>query len=1009
MPDIFYPVFEPDQVLTNSQLNILRSYFDDQNRLTRNTLVGTGIGCGLDLILNNSNNSINTVIVTKGHGITSAGYLITWDTDTEYTSYKTYNDPITAKDPNELQKMKYRFGINLDNPPVPDLFELTNDASGVLLTPAFLSNKVAVLFLEISDVSDMLCTDEDCDARGHKRKFRVVPLLINKDFIAKMQTPPCSCSLPQISTKRISETLDCQFQNMNSSPSINGYYKPFISKACDNYGTAVKSLIDSGIFERLFRNSTDKNDVISGLTGINSVYINSLLDKGVPVQYCYDLLKDIITAYDELAEIICKIKECNINTDFPRHLMLSLVITSENPVTRLSYRNYFMPSAILQNYYQNILKAEIYVRRLYSLCVNFNFNAAYPNVKITPSKFGSAPLGEKAIPYYYNINNTYNISDYWNPDYLICGKKSDLKTIADINGETENSYISYDMEKYPFWRIEGYWGKNIQTVTSQILTQKKKFNLPFDLLSLKLNANSKGVNINLDCGFSDVLTDLINLWGEIKCTLISLQGYLSPQKTDGKEYLYGSERGKYLKKTADSDKIVEMVNALDMKNSSTVLDFTGDDKQKTILDIFSSLNRYVVQSFGEYYEPYRNDNADDLYKTGYQKIMYAGKNVNIILDYLQRIRCLLYRYIILSRIIKFRHDYYDSQLLLSSFGCKHDGLEHFGGVERGGTFVIVYDEKGNAVADFSLPYTICCENPPLVPFESLKDIFALPDFLITSKDTKVIKEYDHKAYGAAKYETVMEKEPAHGAVEIAQNKEGNVTRSSTVSYTPAANYAGEDSFILRVKDIDNKTSVTFPVSVFVAGAAAEDKGILAESSRTAEEAVTALTASKLKVNDISPDMRSDYSGSFDNAFTSLDELRKDMNNPSGAVKYFTDPEGNQLTDKLGEVSANLADKITKMSEVNPTANAKVIDSYSYAYNALLKTSLTIIANNKDDVKADSRLSGFMTKVGEQVKNITPYNKNVTLVVSNVNINPQTKPGFKVLTDKLIARQTTPLK
>ncbi len=42
-----------------------------------------------------------------------------------------------------------------------------------------------------------------------------------------------------------------------------------------------------------------------------------------------------------------------------------------------------------------------------------------------------------------------------------------------------------------------------------------------------------------------------------------------------------------------------------------------------------------------------------------------------------------------------------------SFFAMHLGMEHLGGVEKGGTFAIVYDEENQVIADFSLPYKCC--------------------------------------------------------------------------------------------------------------------------------------------------------------------------------------------------------------------------------------------------------------------------------------------------------------
>jgi hypothetical protein len=49
----------------------------------------------------------------------------------------------------------------------------------------------------------------------------------------------------------------------------------------------------------------------------------------------------------------------------------------------------------------------------------------------------------------------------------------------------------------------------------------------------------------------------------------------------------------------------------------------------------------------------------------------------------------------------------DDALLFSNFVSRHPGIEHFGGVARGGTFVLVYGDDAKVVGDFMLPY--CAE------------------------------------------------------------------------------------------------------------------------------------------------------------------------------------------------------------------------------------------------------------------------------------------------------------
>ncbi|RYZ58062.1 MAG: hypothetical protein EOO14_10160, partial [Chitinophagaceae bacterium] len=70
-PQTAYSVFEDNQVLTAEQLNSIGHYFDYQDRLTRTTLLGVGIVCGLEVQVGRE-----AIIVSRGAGITTDGDLL---------------------------------------------------------------------------------------------------------------------------------------------------------------------------------------------------------------------------------------------------------------------------------------------------------------------------------------------------------------------------------------------------------------------------------------------------------------------------------------------------------------------------------------------------------------------------------------------------------------------------------------------------------------------------------------------------------------------------------------------------------------------------------------------------------------------------------------------------------------------------------------------------------------------------------------------------------------------
>ena len=66
-----YPVFKPNQVLSEGQMNEIMTYLEPQDRATRTLAIGRGILCGLELQI-----AADSITVRPGIGLTSAGYIL---------------------------------------------------------------------------------------------------------------------------------------------------------------------------------------------------------------------------------------------------------------------------------------------------------------------------------------------------------------------------------------------------------------------------------------------------------------------------------------------------------------------------------------------------------------------------------------------------------------------------------------------------------------------------------------------------------------------------------------------------------------------------------------------------------------------------------------------------------------------------------------------------------------------------------------------------------------------
>jgi hypothetical protein len=82
-----YPIFMPNQVLKNNDLNSLVEYLDSQSRLTRTHLIGMGIVAGMEVSSSYDNESAK-ISVSPGCGITSEGYVISFPVLITITHYQ---------------------------------------------------------------------------------------------------------------------------------------------------------------------------------------------------------------------------------------------------------------------------------------------------------------------------------------------------------------------------------------------------------------------------------------------------------------------------------------------------------------------------------------------------------------------------------------------------------------------------------------------------------------------------------------------------------------------------------------------------------------------------------------------------------------------------------------------------------------------------------------------------------------------------------------------------------
>ena len=489
-----YPIFEANQTLTHEHLNDMFAYLDEQERLTRVSLIGIGIVCGLEIQYTNSE-----IHLSKGCGITSKGYLIVEPKDIVLTSYR--------KLPESLDYSLF------EQYSLWELFpadELTDKLSITQLTQDFLNDKAVLLFLELKEEELRNCSSSECNDKGFKVTATVRRLLVNKDVIAKANQLETGLAL---TTRLNLPDLHLPRYNVpNTGPATSNevlaaFLSVFITnklvfntgKALESAYNAFKPILQEAYPSNPFEtnNSTNNNFFSTKFGFLDNAPTTPLQVQFLP--YYYDFFDDLLKAYNEFrwkgVELLCTC--CPPESLFPCHLMLGVLFP--DPVTNLDiYRHHFLAAAV--NGCEQHTKEVVHLfQRIVEMIVSFSDFPQLPEpsvdsdtddqIRIIPSQLGDVPLSNKAIPYYYRQNDTLPLYQLWNFEKTRQNRAHhNLSYRSDEYDPPAPDFVvnalNYDLEQYNFLRIEGHLGKSYQHAVNNLLALKDSYRLPIDIIAL---------------------------------------------------------------------------------------------------------------------------------------------------------------------------------------------------------------------------------------------------------------------------------------------------------------------------------------------------------------------------------------------------------------------------------------------------------------------------------------------------------------------------------------------
>lgn len=703
-----YAVFERDQVLTETQLNSVVEYLDDQSRLTRTQLLGIGIVGGLWPSLGKEQ-----LVVSKGVGVTSDGDLLGLSADTIFDRWLPYDESAPAYD---------AFYDGEKRLPLIELLARDDPREGKPLAELSDSPEkmVAIAFMESYENDPDLCTGGDCDNKGRTARNTQRLLLIHREVAEKIRLnarfrtgSELARLLPRVRASRVDLGTGSDAKvDVTSAELFAARYRTAANSSFKALHEAARRLIEQ-VGDGAARGLPSPVGWTAGL----EKRLNALPGTVGGIQYFHAHAKDLVAVWNDLRAALFADDGvlCPGSGAFPKHLLLGALV--DPAVDRTGcYPAPWLAGGMIER------QRVIVLMRKFSLLLEAFELPKTQIPKVIPSRRESAALDERAIPVYYRADAA--LRELWNDTRRQRGESedntgyhwtqaTDLKPFlpeAPLAEKQLPDPFQVDQGGNDFYRIEGFLGLKADVAEPAIEKLVRQRNLPISVISA-LTHNQRQWIIR---GPKFKKTSLHSLHYLLRQDLVShiddniaYSGTLAGSvKTAQQRWV--DEENRKLKVGMPVVQFPELTKDYTVLLGSTTTalkkgrtKLVGPDNSGPLMarsyKAFQAQQTSFVPAIGSLIvdsatakigigELARNDVISPL-------DAFAGTKTHLWVDWL-------------GDILKKREDDQKDRLLLTNMLSEHPGLEHAGGVVPGGTFVLVYNDAGVVIGDLMLPYWI---------------------------------------------------------------------------------------------------------------------------------------------------------------------------------------------------------------------------------------------------------------------------------------------------------------
>ena len=680
-----YPVYLPDQFLTSDNLNESFGFLECHERVTRSMIIGQGIIDGLDYSYSTAGTKVKSVDIKSGYGSSKDGYFLFLPE--ESAADKTLNYQYSM---NWLIPAKIFDPLASDDKTVPALRLLTE---GDLKVPEL---KEAAKLIDISE-SDLLgkyrlalfadikvtklgnCSPGNCNIKGEEDSINTIVLLVE---IAKVNFPKINLTFSALHGLML-----LGLNKISSFANKSDYISKITSLAIHNVGLISDKMMEISEASAALI-TTESNRLKIAVNKLNDIIknIGAAPDK---IEYYILFANDLQLAINEYIlhynNFINKYYTTDEAPRFNRMLVLGqFPANSADPyrylwTSPLSSRdrraNYFIMANLCKRI-AVLISHFTEAKALDTLLGQYYGTKAENRLKLIPDKGYSFKLGDRSVPYYYDVlkNGFELLNQSWRTQDL--DNQTDLvfNYFDDINSPRNRFALpfTFNLSEFPFFRIEGHIGLETEDALVTLKSMIEKLDIPLQVITVELENQRWS-------GFRDKYNGFIKKYELFYKDLISTRYADDPES----QSLHEGFIRKFKEMRTN-------INEVSYRNLDTV---------KTMLNDINAYGRMFAGSAPS--------------KAARKKVMVAvdgalaGVTAGISNGvYTGTVATNIKKKLTDSEILKLRDDLLKDYptLVDSGYSVKElKGLEYLGGAYKGGTIVLVSD-GAKIIGDFSLPF-----------------------------------------------------------------------------------------------------------------------------------------------------------------------------------------------------------------------------------------------------------------------------------------------------------------